>query len=98
MTGCSWGVFRLSKVERRIDGHRLYGLFRLLGYRGLRRGEGCGWRLIDTHLESRTIEVLNQIVQYGWETGQDTPKTGESAATVALDRGTAVALAEWLVQ
>jgi integrase len=81
-----------------IADHRLYALFRLLGYRGLRRGEGCGLRLIDTHLASRTIEVLNQIVQYGWETGQDTPKTDESAATVALDQGTARALAERLAQ
>jgi integrase len=79
-----------------IEGHRLYALFRLLGYCGLRRGEGCGLRLIDTHLASRTIEVLNQLVQYGWETGQDTPKTDESAATVALDEGTALALAEHL--
>jgi hypothetical protein len=60
------------------------------------RGEGCGLRLIDTHLESRTNEVLNQLVQYGWETGQATPKTDESAATVALDEGIAVALAERL--
>jgi integrase len=63
----------------------------------LRRGEGCGLRLIDTHLASRTIEVLNQLVQYGWETGEDTPKTDESAATVALDEGTALALVERLV-
>ena len=38
--------------------------------------------------------MLNQIVQYGWETGQAKPKTEESAATVALDAGTVAVLVE----
>lgn len=73
---------------------RLYPLFHLIAHRGLRRGEGCGLRWVDTHLEAGTIDVLNQLVQYGWETGQATPKTDSSAATVALDAETAAVLAE----
>lgn len=73
---------------------RLYPLFHLVTHRGLRRGEACGLRWIDTHLEAGTIDVLNQIVQYGWETGQAKPKTEESAATVALDAGTVAVLVE----
>jgi len=38
------------------------------------------------------MEVLNQLVQYGWETGMDTPKTDESAATLALDSDTVLVL------
>jgi integrase len=73
---------------------RLYPLLHLIAHRGLRRGEACGLRWVDTHLEAGTIEVLNQIVQYGWETGQAPPQTEESTATVALDAGTVAALAE----
>jgi hypothetical protein len=36
--------------------------------------------------------VFNQLVQYGWETGQDTPKTDDSAAAVALDADTVLIL------
>jgi integrase len=73
---------------------RLYPLFHLIAHRGLRRGEGCGLRWIDTHLEAGTIEVVNQLVQYGWETGHAKPKTRDSDAIVALDAGTVAVLAE----
>jgi integrase len=71
---------------------RLYPLFHLVAHRGLRRGEACGQRWIDTHLDTGSIDVFNQLVQYGWETGQDTPKTDDSAATIALDSDTILIL------
>jgi len=75
-----------------IHHHRLYALFHLIAYAGLRRGEGCGLRKVDTNLRAGTIDVLNQLVQYGWETGHATPKTDESAATVVLDHDTVAVL------
>lgn len=77
---------------------RLYPLYHLVAHRGLRRGEACGLRWYDTHLEDGSIEVLNQIVQYGWETGQTRPKTEESMASVALDETTVAVLAEHRVR
>lgn len=71
---------------------RLYPLFHLVAHRGLRRGEACGQRWIDTHLDAGAMDVFNQLVQYGWETGQDTPKTDDSAAAVALDADTVLIL------
>jgi integrase len=71
---------------------RLYPLFHLVAHRGLRRGEACGQRWIDTHLDAGSMDVFNQLVQYGWETGMDTPKTDDSAATVALDADTVLIL------
>jgi integrase len=71
---------------------RLYALYHLIAHRGLRRGEACGQRWIDTHLDAASMDVRNQIVQYGWETGEDTPKTDESTATVALDADTVMVL------
>jgi integrase len=73
---------------------RLYPLYHLVAHRGLRRGEACGLRWVDTHLEDASIDVLNQIVQYGWETDQTRPKTEESMASVALDETTVAVLAE----
>ncbi|WP_328618090.1 hypothetical protein OHS18_20285 [Amycolatopsis sp. NBC_00355] len=58
-----------------VVNHPLYPLFHSIAHTGLRRGEGCGQRRSDTHLDVGAIEVTNQIVQYGWETGQSKPKT-----------------------
>ena len=41
--------------------YRLHALWRLIGTRGLRRGEGCGLRRPDTDLAARTIAVRWQI-------------------------------------
>jgi hypothetical protein len=46
----------------------------------------------DTYLDSATIEVANQIVQYGWETGQSKSKTTLSEGLVALDADTVLVL------
>lgn len=46
--------------------HRLYALFHLIAFRGLRRGEACGarWEFLD--VEERTLAVEKQLVQIGW--------------------------------
>jgi integrase len=88
------GTVRLDRLQVDARHDRLYPLFHLIAYRGLRRGEACGQRWTDTLLEAGTIEVLNQIVQYGWQTGQDSPKTDASAATVALDAESVAVLTE----
>ncbi len=72
--------------------HPLYPLFHLIAHTGLRRGEGCGQRRSDTHLDAGAIEVTNQIVQYGWETGQSKPKTPSSEGMVAIDPNTVLVL------
>jgi integrase len=72
-------------------------LFHLIAHVGLRRGEACGQRRSDTYLDAATLDVANQIVQYGWETGQACPKTTSSEGLVALDRGTVLVLRQQLV-
>lgn len=71
---------------------RLYALYHLIAHAALRRGEACGQRKVDTYLDAASLDVLNQIVQYGWETGMDTPKTEKSAATVTVDQDTVLVL------
>ena len=72
--------------------HPLYALYHLIAYTGLRRGEACGQRRSDTYLDAACIEVANQIVQYGWETGQSKPKTPSSEGIVALDPDTVLVM------
>lgn len=71
---------------------RLYALFHLVVFTGLRRGEACGGHWDDVDLDARTLAVRWQVVQHGWATVLDTPKTAGSEATVALDADTVAVL------
>jgi integrase len=57
---------------------RLYALYHLIVFTGLRRGEVCGVHWDDVDLDAKTLTVRWQIVQNGWATEIDTPKTSES--------------------
>lgn len=81
-----------------IGDHRLYALFHLVAFCGLRRGEVCGLRLVDVHLDKRYVTVAKQLVQDGWEISESNPKTDSSNADVALDMGTAATMREYLAQ
>ncbi|MFV0135321.1 tyrosine recombinase XerC [Streptomyces sp. HMX87] len=67
---------------------RLYALFHLIAFRGLRRGEACGQKWTDTHLDAGLITVAKQLVVDGWEVYEDDPKTDAGARTIALDADT----------
>jgi integrase len=71
---------------------RLYGLFHLIAFRGLRRGEACGQLWTDTKLATSPITVAKQLVVDGWEVYEDDPKTDAGARTIALDSETVAVL------
>ena len=73
---------------------RLYTLYHLIAFTGLRRGEACGLDWDDVDLDAGTLTVRWQIVQHGWATAMDTPKTDHSEATVTLDGETVAVLRE----
>lgn len=75
-----------------VADHRLYGLFHLIAFRGLRRGEACGARVVDLDVKARTLTIAKQLVQDGWKVEESDPKTDSSNAAVALDEGTLAAL------
>jgi integrase len=75
--------------------HRLYPLFRLIAYRGLRRGEAVGLRWQDVDLDAGALRITQQVVQLGWATEIGEPKTDGGVRTVALDARTIVVLREW---
>ena len=101
-----WTPAQTGQFLDHITGDRLYGLFHLVAHCGLRRGEACGLRWIDTDLTrdpatgeaAGSIHVLDQIVQLGWGTIHSEPKTDESRSTVALDPTTALELIEHQVR
>jgi integrase len=71
---------------------RLAALYHLITSTGLRRGEACGLHWDDLDLDAATLTVRWQIVQHGWATAMDTPKTDDSEAAVTLDDETVAVL------
>ncbi|MFC5072583.1 hypothetical protein ACFPN0_13560 [Kitasatospora cinereorecta] len=57
---------------------RPHALFHLVDFRGLRRGEACGQRWTDAHLDAGLLTLAKQLVN-GWEVYEDDPNRRRSA-------------------
>jgi integrase len=71
---------------------RLYALYHVVVFTGLRRGEACGLHWDDLDLDAATLTVRWQLVQHGWATAMDTPKTDDSEDTIPIDAETVAVL------
>ncbi|MFI6713522.1 tyrosine-type recombinase/integrase [Nonomuraea sp. NPDC050478] len=71
---------------------RLYALYHLVAFRGLRRGEACGARWVDGELEEGVLTVAKQLSNVGGRVEEGKPKSRASEAAVALDSGTLAVL------
>ncbi|WEB41242.1 site-specific integrase [Streptomyces yunnanensis] len=67
---------------------RLYAMWHLIAFRGLRRGEACGQPWSETNLDTHSLTVSSQLVQDGWEVETSEPKTDSGYRMVALDDDT----------
>lgn len=67
---------------------RLYAMWHLIAYRGLRRGEACGQPWSEPNLDRHSLTVTGQLVQDGWEVEASEPKTDSGFRVVALDDDT----------
>jgi integrase len=76
--------------------HRLYPIYHLIAYRGLRRGEAVGAARDGVDLEEGSLRISQTLVQLGWEVRKSTPKTDGSERTVSLDAGSVTVLRRWL--
>lgn len=83
------GAF-LDHAEAAND--RLYAIYHLIAFTGLRRGEACGLHWADVDLDNKVITIRWQISQLGWATELDTPKTDASTDNVTIDDETVQAL------
>jgi integrase len=74
----------LERAER----HRLYALYYLITFRGLRRGEACGLRWSDLDLDRGVATVRWQITQNGACISEGKPKSAAGEGQVVLDKAT----------
>ncbi|MCY0922997.1 site-specific integrase [Streptomyces sp. H27-G5] len=71
---------------------RLYAMWHLIAFRGLRRGEACGQPWSETNLDRHSLTVTGQLVQDGWEVEASEPKTDSGFRVVVLDDDTVTVL------
>lgn len=64
---------------------RLYPFWRLIAFRGTRRGESCGVRWVDHSASAKSLAIATQLVQDGWEIHEGAPKTDSGIRLIALD-------------
>lgn len=83
-----WTPEQTGQFLDHITGTRLEMMWRLIAFRGLRRGEACGPRWVDHDYNNAALDVATQLVQDGWEVLEGVPKTNSGIRTVALDAET----------
>lgn len=88
-------VWRPDQLGRFLDhaaDDRLYALWHLIAFRGLRRGEACGLEWPEVDLTRGVVTILRQRIVVDGEVTEDTPKSDAGQRSIALDEGTMAAL------
>lgn len=91
------GVWTPDELRPFLDhaaGHRLYALFHLIAFTGMRRGEALGLHWRDVDLQSRHLLVAWQVVDAGQGPRIGVPKTHSGNRVVPIDGHTAQVLRE----
>lgn len=84
-----WTPEQVGAFLDSVSADRLYALYHLVAFRGLRRGEACGLRWTDVDLDAGTLTVATQLTQDGWSAVDESdPKTEAGARVIALDSST----------
>jgi integrase len=79
-----------------MTGDRLYAMFSVIAYCGLRRGEACGMRWEDVDWDTSSVMIGPTIVQAGRETvRQDHAKADASEDWVRVEQVVTGALRDW---
>lgn len=87
-----WTPKQLGQFLDTAEGHRLYALFHLVAFRGLRRGEAVGQDWSYVNLDAGELTPAKEIVQDGWKPYESAPKTEGSASVIHLDSATVAVL------
>lgn len=83
-------IWTPKEVERfllKVKVDRLFALWRVLAWTGMRRGEALGLKWADFHTETRTLAIRRALALSSGRTYVSTPKAGRSRS-IALDRET----------
>ncbi|MGA5340367.1 tyrosine-type recombinase/integrase [Streptomyces griseoincarnatus] len=89
-----WTPAQFGAFLDAAEGERLYSLFHVIGFRGLRRGEAVGQGWEDVSLDAGLLTVSTEIVVDGWTPVETVPKTAGSVGTISLDTETVQVLRE----
>jgi integrase len=89
-----WTAPQTQAFLARAARHRLFSLYLIIAYCGLRRGEACGLRWQDVGFKGETLTIAQQIVQIGWDTDIGDTKTDAGERTVAFPKSVRLALNE----
>ena len=88
-----WTPAQLAQFLASIAGHPLFAVFRLIGMRGLRRGEACGLQWGDLDLDDGVAYISRQMQEDAAGRLRECPlKTESSRRAVALDPETVIIL------
>ena len=90
-----WTAVQAGAFLDHAAGHRLYPLYHVIAYRGLRRGEAVGLRWLDVDLDGQAAFIRQQVVQLGWATEVAEPKSEGGTRTLSLDAATTAVLRAW---
>ncbi|MDF5755781.1 site-specific integrase [Spongiactinospora sp. TRM90649] len=93
-----WTPVQLGTFLDAIATERLYALYHLVAFRGLRRGEACGARWVDADLDEGLLTTARQLTTVGKVVKEGAPKTELSDAAVALDSVTVSVLRAYRAQ
>ena len=91
-----WTRLQLDKFLTHVAGERLFPMWRLAAWTGMRRGEVAGitWRDVDTDAGTITVRRARVNVTSA-DVRESKPKTARGRRRVELDEETRVALAAW---
>ncbi|MDX2544110.1 tyrosine-type recombinase/integrase [Streptomyces sp. WI04-05B] len=80
-----WTPEQTARFLDSVADDRLYLFWRLIAFRGTRRGEACGVRWQDHSAKARSLAIATQLVQDNWEVHEGAPKTDSGVRLIALD-------------
>jgi integrase len=81
-------VWDATQVGRFLDGiaeHRLYALFQLIAFTGMRGGEALGLHWSDTNLDAQLVVVRWQVTDAGRGPALSPPKTVTGTRIIPID-------------
>ncbi|GAA1550320.1 tyrosine-type recombinase/integrase [Dactylosporangium maewongense] len=87
-----WTAAHTGAFLDSITEHRLYALFHLVTFVGLRRGEACGLRWVDLDLDDGVATIAEQLFSAAGKVGVGRPKSDAGDRDVALDKATCLVL------
>ncbi|MBC9725059.1 tyrosine-type recombinase/integrase [Streptomyces sp. TRM68367] len=88
-----WTPEQTGKFLDSVVYDRLYPLWVIIAFLGLRRGEACALSWAEVDLDAGVIHITEEIVTVAYEPHEDTPKS-DNIRDISLDEDT-IALLRW---